>query len=261
MEVIDLEPEHEDLYFLCLEDWSDEAREAGDHKKHWYQRMKDKGLRVKLALDQRGQVSGLIQYLPIEQSCAEGKDLYFILCIWVHGHKQGRGDCRGRGLGKALLQAAETDARSLGAKGIAAWGLALPFWMKASWFRRRGFQKCDRIGIQVLLWKPFSADALPPAWIRPQKKPGKTPGQVTVTAFKNGWCMSQNLVFERARRAALATGEKVEFREIDTSERAVFREWGILDALYIDDRRVRTGPPPSYEKIRRLIARQAAKLL
>ncbi len=56
----------------------------------------------------------------------EHRSLYFILCIWVHGHKQGPGNLQKRGMGKALLQAAEDDARDLGAKGIAAWGLWLP---------------------------------------------------------------------------------------------------------------------------------------
>ena len=37
-----------------------------------------------------------------------------------------------RGMGKALLAAAEEDARALGTKGMAAWGVWLPSWMKAS---------------------------------------------------------------------------------------------------------------------------------
>ena len=49
------------LYCLCLEDWSPEMREAGDHKRAWYERMKGKGLRVKLALDEAGTVGGMIQ--------------------------------------------------------------------------------------------------------------------------------------------------------------------------------------------------------
>jgi len=37
-------------------------------------------------------------------------------------------------------------------------------------------------------------------------------------------------------------------------------EWGISDALYIDDKQVRTGPPPSYEKIYKLISKKVRKL-
>ena len=86
----------------------------------------------------------MIQYVPIEQSVAEGNDLYFINCIWVHGYKEGRGSFRKQGMGKSLLQAAETDVEARGAKGLVAWGLVLPFWMKASWFKQHGYTKVDR---------------------------------------------------------------------------------------------------------------------
>ena len=58
--------------------------------------------RVKLALDDDGQVGGMIQYLPIEHSFAEGRHLHYVACTWVHGHKQGRGNFQKRGMGKAL---------------------------------------------------------------------------------------------------------------------------------------------------------------
>ncbi len=49
MKVIDLTEDYKQLYFVCLEDWSEEIKEAGSHKEVWYSKMKDKGLRVKLA--------------------------------------------------------------------------------------------------------------------------------------------------------------------------------------------------------------------
>ncbi len=262
MKVIDLPAEHKQLYLVCLEDWSEEMKEAADHKETWCNKMKDKGLRVKLSLDDNGEVGGMIQYTPIEHSFAEGNDLYFINCIWVHGYKQGRGNFQKKGMGKALLQAAEDDVKAMGMKGIAAWGIPLPFWMKASWFKKQGYSKVDKQGFlgQVLLWKPFTNDAIPPKWIKPNKKPEVTPGKVTVTAFLNGWCTAQNLVFERAKKAASEFGDKVIFREVDTFNRKSFSEWGIADALFIDDKQVRTGPPPSYEKIRKIVARKVRRL-
>jgi GNAT superfamily N-acetyltransferase len=260
LKIIDLTKDHEQLYFCCLEDWSDEIKEGGSHKETWFSKMKDKGLSVKLAVDDNGEPGGMIQYLPIEQSFVEGNDLYFIICIWVHGHKKGRGSFQKKGMGKALLQAAEEDAAAKGSKGIAAWGISLPFWMKASWFKKRGYKKVDKQGMMVLLWKPFTDNAVAPKLIREKKSPEKIPGQVTVTAFKNGWCPAQNMVFERAKRAAAELGKDVVFREIDTFDRNVFLEWGIADALFIDEKQVRTGPPPSYEKIRRKIARRLKKL-
>ena len=72
--------------------------------------------------------------------------------------------------------------------------------------------------------------------------------------------MAQNLVYERAKRAAAEFGNKVVFQEHDTANRDTLLEWGILDGLFIDGRAVRTGPPPSYEKIRQLIEKRAKKL-
>ncbi len=256
MKVVDLTVEQEQSYFLCLEDWSEELREAGDHKARWFERMRAQGLRVKLAVDDGGTVGGLIQYAPIEKVAVEGRDLYYVYCIWVHGYTQGRGDFRKRGMGQALLAAAEEDVRRLGAKGLVVWGLSLPFFMRASWFRKQGYRRVDRDGFQELLWKPFSADAVPPRWIKQRKKPAVEPGQVTVTCFKNGWCPGQNLVFERAKRAAAELGHPVVFREIDTFDRETAAEWGITDALFVDGRQLRTGPPPSYEKIRKAIIKK-----
>ncbi len=259
MQVIDLTDEHKELYFLCLEDWSDEIREAGDHKACWYEKMKDKGLGVKLALDDRGEVGGMIQYVPVEYSPADGQDLYFISCTWVHGYKKGRGNFQKRGMGKALLCAAEEDVRQRGAKGIAAWGAALPFWMKASWYKKQGYRKADSLKGAVLLWKSFTDDAQPPKWIRPKQKPKAGSDKVLVTAFYNGVCPAQNMVLERAKRAASTFGEQVEFQEICTFDRQVFLEWGIFDGLFINGKALRTGPPPSYRKIHRAIEKQVKK--
>jgi hypothetical protein len=262
MKIIDLDDRYEKLYFVCLEDWNPEIREAGNHKETLYGKMKDKGLRVKLALDDKEEVGGMIQYLPIEQSSAEGNGLYFINCIWVHGYKQGRGNFQKQGMGKALILAAEDDAKALGSKGIVAWGVPLPFWMKASWFKKQGYRKVDQQGFlgPVLMWKPFSESARSPKWIRQKKKPELVAGKVTVTAFINGWCPAQNMVFERAKRASSELGEKIEFHPVDTLNRENFLEWGISDALLIDDKQVNTGPPPSYEKIKKAIAGRVKKL-
>lgn len=262
MKVIDLTENHESLYFVCLEDWSDEMKEAGDHKSNWYCKMKDKGLGVKLAVDDNGEVGGMIQYVPIEYSSAEGKDLYFIKCIWVHGYKKGRGNFQKKGMGKALLQAAEADAKARGAKAMVAWGMSLPFWMKAAWFKKQGYTKVDKSGMQELIWKPFADDAVPPKWVKQVKKPlaGMNPGKITVTAFINGYCPAQNAVLERAKRAAAELGDRVVFQQINTFDRDIFLEWGISDALYIEDKEVSAGPPLSYEKILKLLSKRVKGL-
>jgi GNAT superfamily N-acetyltransferase len=257
MRIIDLQPEHHHLYHVCLEDWSDEMKEAGDHKDRWHELMTSRGLRVKIAVDKSGEPGGMIQYIPIEETSAEGKGLYMVLCIWVHGYKQGRGDYRRHGMGRALLEAAEADARSLGAAGMAAWGLAIPVWMKASWFRRYGYKKADRDGMRMLVWKPFTPDATQPRWVRERKRPERDPSGISVIGFVSGWCPAMNITYERAKRATEELGVSAHFRTIDTNDRATFREWGIADQVFLNGKPLQSGPPPSYEKIKRKIARRS----
>lgn len=260
MKVYDMKPEHEALYFHCLEEWSDDMKESGNHKASWYEKMKNRGLGVKLVENDDGVIAGMIQYFPIEYSPAEGKDLYFIPCIWVHGHKQGRGNLQKRGLGKALLDAAEEDVKQRGAKGMVAWGLALPIWMKASWYKKQGYKKVENMKGAVLVWKPFTDDAEPPQWIKSGASPEKVPGKVTVTALVNGCCPVGAIAYERAKRAAEEIGDKVVFQGVNTSDRETFLKWGLTDALFLDEKRLGWGPPLSYEKIHKAINKKVRKL-
>jgi len=259
MKIIDLAKQNEHLYFKCLEDWSPEMAESGCHKECWFGKKKA-DLRVKLAADDAGNIGGMIQYLPIEQSFADGRDLHMVLCVWVHGYKEGRGNFQKKGMGKTLLKAAEDDARALGAKGLAAWGVSLPFWMRASWFKKQGYEVADKENGRVLLWKRFSDDAEPPRWVRQKKKPAAVPGVVTVTGFNSGWCPASSITFERAKKAASEFGGKVRFVHVDTSNRDTFLEWGIDNAVFIDDAEITTGPPLTYDQIRKKIEKKARKL-
>jgi GNAT superfamily N-acetyltransferase len=259
MKVIDLNDALCPLYFRCLEEGSQEMADAEEHKARWYESFRDRGLRVKLACDDEERMIGMIQYMPIEEAFVEGHDLYFVLCLRVLSPVAGQ--TPRHGTGSALLAAAEADARERGAGGIAAWGTALPPGLRASWFRRRGYRRADTNGRRVLLWKPFREDAEPPRWIRGGNPapPGDGHGHVRVTAFRNGWCPLQNVVFERARRAAADFGDEVVFECVDTADPAAVHDWGQIDALFIDGVPVRTTPPPSYRKLHARLARAVRK--
>lgn len=257
---LDLSDETRSEYFSCLEEWSDEMKDGICRKECWYNSMQAKGLRVKLARLSDGTVAGMIHYIPIEHSWVEGEELYFVYCIWVHGHKKGRGDLRKRGVGRALLRSAEEDVKSLQGKGLVVWGMLLPVFMRAAWFKKHGYRKADRKGISVLLWKSFSEKASPPGWIRARKKPEALPGKVVVTALANGWCTGTNGMFERVQRICSEYGEKVVYREIDMNSREAVRQWGLSEGLFIDTRNVYQGPPLSTEKLQKLISRKVKKL-
>jgi hypothetical protein len=258
--IINLSEETKDEYFTCLEEWSDDMKDGVCRKECWYNTMKENGLRVKLARLEDETIAGMIHYIPIEHSWVEGKELYFVHCIWVHGHKKGRGDLRKRGVGKALLYAADEDVKDLKGTGLVVWGMLLPFFMRARWFKKYGYQKVDRNGISVLLWKPFSDQASPPRWIRASKKPELVPGKVVVTALTNGWCTGINGMIERAQQICREYGEKVIFREIEMNNREAVRQWGYSDALFINRKNVYQGPPLSSSKLQKLIGREVKKI-
>ena len=251
MKIMDLTPEYEATYLKCFEDWSDEMKEAGNHKCQWYEDMKNKGLKVKIALDEDEKAYGMIQYEPIEYSAADGKDLYFIDCIWVYGYKEGIGNHQKRGTGIALLKAAEDDVREIGAKGLVSWGISMPFWMKASWYKKQDYKKIDKNGMAVLMWKKFEDEAIKPRWIREVKHPksNENPGKVTVVAFYHSKCQAPLIALERTKRAVASFGDQVVFRQINTYNREVFLEWGIMDGIYVEGKNISNGPPLSYEKI------------
>jgi N-acetylglutamate synthase-like GNAT family acetyltransferase len=257
MKIIDLSeyPKHNHDYFVCLEEWFDPFEESIQHKEKWYEKMQKtgKGLRVKLALDENGVVGGMIHYMPIENSFIEGEDLYFIPCIWVHRRTVGRGNMQGHGMGVEMLKAAEEDVRSLGAKGIVAWGMSWAGWMEGAWFVKHGYQEVDRNGVSVLVWKPFTDDAKPPKWILPRKNPATTPGKVTVTTFMNGWCPVYNMLHDWAKKASGEFGDKVIFQTIDTFDKDTIEEWGVVDGVYVDGENIQKGAPPSYEEIKEAI--------
>jgi N-acetylglutamate synthase-like GNAT family acetyltransferase len=260
MTIVDLEKEHEDTYCKCLEDWSAEMKDAGDLKKIWLERKKPQGLRVKLAKNEKNEIVGMIHYIPIEYAPAKGKDLYYIYCVWVHGYKEGVGNYQKKGIGRLLLAAAEQDCREKGAKGIAAWGITLPFFMQSKWFKKSGYMRADKDGMMELVWKPFAEDAVPPSLLKMEKKPATEEGKVTVTCFRNGWCPAQNMSCERMKKAVGEHEDKIKYVEINTDDRENMDEWGIADAIFIDGKLVNTGPPPSLEKLRKLVGKRVKKL-
>jgi hypothetical protein len=111
-----------------------------------------------------------------------------------------------------------------------------------------------------LMWKQFNGNGMPPKFMEPKRKPGKGTGKVNLDLFINGWCPAQNMSCERARRASMEFQGRIELREFNTRDREVVKEWGIFEGLFLDGKEIRIGPPPSYEKLRKKIARKVKKI-
>jgi hypothetical protein len=132
--------------------------------------------------------------------------------------------------------------------------------MRASWFKKQGYKKAESKSMMVLLWKPFTESAVIPAFLKEKKKPEPEQGKVTITALMHGWCPAYNMVYERTKRAASEFGEQVVFKTIPVQDKETIEEWGQSDAVFINRKQLRSGPPLSYVKIRKNIAKQVRKL-
>lgn len=256
MEIVDISEAYVPTYCKCLESWSEEMKESGSLKEEWYATSKANGLRVKLAKNDAGEIVGMIHYMPSDHAPIHADSLYYIYCTWVHGYKEGVGNFQRQGIGSQLLKAAEEDARRLGAKGMAAWGITLPFFMRSKWYKKRGYLHADNDGMMELVWKPFADDARAPSMLKRKKTPDLDGTKLTITCFRNGWCPAQNIARERIKRVAGEFKDSVKYVEIDTSRKEIMDEWGIVDAIYVGKKEIRTGPPPTYERLKRLVGRK-----
>ncbi|MBN2520667.1 MAG: GNAT family N-acetyltransferase, partial [Bacteroidales bacterium] len=203
------------------------------------------------------EITGMIEYMPIEYSYAEGDYLYFVNCIWVHGYEiKEMGNKQGKGIGKELLKAAEEDVIKMNMNGLAVWGLSEPIWMNAPWFEKQGYEKADQYKWFVLLWKAFNKNAIQPKWRKGKFKQELIPGKVKVTAFKSGQCSSENSIYYAAKKAASEFGNKVVFEEIDMNKNENKKKYGFDWRLYINGENIFTNYPPSYEQIKAKITKK-----
>ena len=255
VKIVDLSEEHEEVFLCCLKPEDEKFKEGVPIKRAWFDRVRDRGMGVKLAIDENGVVAGMIQYSPRELApfveAAEGT--FVIHCLWVHSYSSGLGNRGGKGMGPALLRAAEEDMRSRGARGVAAWGLKFEQWMNAPWFERHGYHRVDEQGSMALTFKAFDPDVDDPRFRAEVRRPEPLHDGARVSSFLIGWCTSGNLNHEWAKRASEELGDAVVFEHFDTSDPEVAAEWGISTGIYVNGEAYPVDGSETYVKVREFI--------
>lgn len=121
-------------------------------------------------------------------------------------------------------------------------------WNPVSFYEHMGFERCDQNGLDVLVWKPFVAEAEPPRLLRPQHQHVDRPireGAVGVTSIINGWCGGGCQQCVMARDAAERSDGKADLREVYVSEWPAMAEVGeSIDVVYLDGEPYRPDGPP-----------------
>ena len=110
------------------------------HKSQWTKAYLDKGLRIKLLLDEKSYQVGYIEYLPGEYAwrgvIADG--YMFIHCLWTFYKQNQR-----KGYGSQLIHAAINDAKKERMNGVAAMARKKPWLASKDIFLKNGFTIVD----------------------------------------------------------------------------------------------------------------------
>ena len=245
MKLEEITPETGRIFFCCMHMEYPEDAEFIAIRRRWYKEHKQKGYKAKLLFDDKEEVVGLCQYIPIEHSHLTGSDLMTILCFYVHGYKHGVGIQQGKGYSRFMLKEIEEDARISGKKGVAAWGMDWEInWMPLSFFEYMGYTPTDREDKVVAVWKPFNKYARPPALKRTHIPVSEDKSKVKVFVAANGWCGCEK--FLDARKAVESLDDIVDYEELGTPESASIIHIGYVGGIFLDGKPFKPYEPPGY---------------
>lgn len=247
-----------DEYFVgtCTHtDESDEIDSCARRRLVWLRGMHEKGLRVKVATldDER---AGFLYVIPIE-FCPWGPlghDLLVIPCLYVLNP--------GHGVGKALITAAEEEARRQSRKAVVTIGYRHDFWfMPASFFETNGFSECEQPGQYrshtrdraVLLWKVCDEHAEVPVGLRSNYKFRPIAGKVVIDLFWSTFCQTSDIEAQRVREVAAEFGDSVALTEYCADDRAVLSRHQISRGIFINGREIGWGYEAPKDGVREAI--------
>jgi GNAT superfamily N-acetyltransferase len=257
MEIHNMEPADEYFVGTCTHtNESEEMDSSASRRLAWLRAMHEKGSRVKVAT-LAGKRAGFLHVIPIE-FCPWGplgRDVLVIPCL-VSVNK-------GHGVGKALLDAAEEEAKRQGRKGIVTIGYYHDFWyMPASFFEANGFLKCGGIrqdyfdpkSRAAVLWRAFDEHVEAPLLLKPKYKFKTIPGKVVIDLFWNEFCQTSNIEAQRVREVAAEFGELVTLNQYPADDRAALLRHQIARGIFINGREIYWGYEAPKGGIREAIA-------
>ena len=217
----------------------------------WLRNMHEKGSRVKIASIDDERV-GFLHIMPIE-ICPWGpigQDLMVIPCLTVMGK------ANGRGIGRALINSAEEEAKHQGRKGIIIIGYYHNHWfIPAPFFEKYGFSMIERKGTIAILGKFFEESVEFPQLLKPNFRFKPIPGKVVVDLFWNTFCQTSDIEAQRVREVAIEFGELVVVHEYCADERSILSRYQIPRGIFINGKEIWWGYEAPKEGIREAISK------
>lgn len=171
---------------------------------------------------------------------------------------------KGKGIGHALLQAAEEETKKEGKKALVVCAYYYEdFWfMPALFYEKHGYkpvtrQKVTREGEknfldeEAILWKVFDESAEPPCFPIPDYQYQPIEGKVVVELFSDTFC--KPIEAQRVRDVVKEFGEKVILKEYSIDMREIFEKYQISRAIFINGQEIGWGYNAPREGIREAI--------
>lgn len=241
-----MQPDDEEFVGTCTHvNESEEATASCWRRIPWLREQEQYGLRIKVALiDDKH--AGFLYAMPVEIApCGpKGRGLMAIQCLSAT-------EAPGQGVGRALIEAAEEEARQQKQKGIVVTAYYHDFWfMPAYFFERCGYSRIGEIGEvtdvgtrkylsnMALLWKVFDDSAEPPRFRTPDYVFKPVRGKVVVDLFTTRSCGTYDGEAQRVREVAGEFGDSVVLREYSADDPQVRDEYGLCRGIFINGKAV-----------------------
>ena len=251
----DMEPADEYFVSTCSHAGESEEIDAcAARRRELFRDLAGKGGRFKVALV-GGEHVGFAYGLPIDHASwgPLGQDLMVIPCLYVLDASTGAG------VGRALIEAIEHDAREAGFAGVTITAYrnipGAEWFMPAAYFEDLDYGAVDERGSEVLVWKAFRDDAAPPHFLQPHYVFEPIEGAVVVDLFWNGFCQTSGIEAERVREVCAEYGDRVVLREYNAEDRETLLRHQTPRAIYVNGKEIFWGYEAPREGIRAAIDR------
>lgn len=252
IKVREMEPSDEYFVFTCSHvNETDEIDVMSERRGVWLKENYSLGLRVKVGLLDDEPV-GFAYLIPID-ICPWGplgKDLMVLPCLWVIRSEQNKG------VGHALMEAAEKEARGQERKALVVTGFYNDFWfMPAAFFEKHGFSVVHRKDDIAILWKVFDESAEQPKFLERNYKFKAIPDKVVVDLFWQSFCGTSNGEAQRVREVVDEFDDSVVLNEYCADDRDVLLGYQIPRGIFVNGSQIDWGFAAPKDGIREAISK------